>query len=133
MSTGQRRGTPFGHPMRIRIYGLVQEHGEASPAEIARALGLRTEAVAHHVRALADHGVLTLARTVPVRGAVAHYYEIAQAAEERPPLADAAIATAEGNRDDLAAILIDLVEAAGPIPEGRIRVTCVVEPLPQQR
>jgi predicted ArsR family transcriptional regulator len=117
--------------MRARIYGVVQDWGEASPAEIARALGLRTETIAYHVKALVDHGALELTRAVPVRGAVAHYYKVARSADD-PMQPAAAIASAEGDRDDLASILIDLVEAAGPIPKGRIRVTCVVEPVPRQ-
>src|SRR5690606_18459743 len=107
-------------------FALLQERGEASPAQMAKALRMTTESVAYHVRTLVDHGVIALSRTVPVRGAIAHFYEIAAANDHAPDRAAEPVAvSAEGSTDDLSSIFIDLVEAATDIHEGRIRLTCV--------
>jgi hypothetical protein len=121
---------PFGHPLRVRIYQLIDEQGEASPIGITRALGSRVETVAYHVRVLVDTGVLELARTKPVRGSVEHYYEIAADGPELPSVPELFVSQ-ECAAGDIETTLVDLVATAGASVAGggRVRVTCLVERL----
>jgi DNA-binding transcriptional ArsR family regulator len=121
---------PFGHPLRVRIYQFVDESGEASPMAMARALGSRVETVAYHVGVLVKAGVLVLARTKPVRGAIEHYYELAADGPEAPSAAPEVFVSQECAGVDVEATLIDLVASASAgVGEGRVRVTCLVERL----
>ena len=64
----------ISHPLRHRVLAAIDEAGEASPNDVARALGEPLGRVSHHVRVLADLGAIQLTRTEPRRGAVEHYY-----------------------------------------------------------
>jgi DNA-binding transcriptional ArsR family regulator len=123
------RVKPFGHPLRVRIYQLVDDRGEMSPMEMARALGSTVEIVAYHVRVLVDAGVLALAGTKPVRGAVQHFYEIPADGPKAPAGSPEVFVSQECAADGLEETLIDVVAAAtaGVPTEGRVRVTCLVE------
>jgi DNA-binding transcriptional ArsR family regulator len=66
----------LGHPLRWRILELVNERGEASPVEIARALDQPLATVSHHVRVLRESGSLEMTRTEQRRGALEHYYRV---------------------------------------------------------
>jgi DNA-binding transcriptional ArsR family regulator len=64
----------LSHPLRMRMLTFINEHGEASPVEMSRALDHPLATVSHHARVLRDLGCIELARTEPRRGAVEHYY-----------------------------------------------------------
>jgi DNA-binding transcriptional ArsR family regulator len=66
----------LAHPLRWRILELVNERGEASPVEVARALDQPLATVSHHVRVLRESGSLRMTRTEQRRGAVEHYYRV---------------------------------------------------------
>lgn len=70
----QRLLKAISHPLRHRILAAIDEAGEASPNDVARALGEPLGRVSHHVRVLADLEAIELTRTEPRRGAVEHYY-----------------------------------------------------------
>jgi DNA-binding transcriptional ArsR family regulator len=64
----------LGHPLRQRILQHLNEHGEASPAQLAKALDVPLGSVAYHVKVLSGCEAIELSRTVPVRGAIEHFY-----------------------------------------------------------
>jgi DNA-binding transcriptional ArsR family regulator len=64
----------LSHPLRLRILDLIADHGELSPARIARELGHPLATVSHHTRLLRDLGCVELVRTEPRRGALEHFY-----------------------------------------------------------
>lgn len=66
----------LGHPLRWRILELVNERGEASPVEVARALDQPLATISHHVRVLRESGSLQMTRTEQRRGALEHYYRV---------------------------------------------------------
>jgi DNA-binding transcriptional ArsR family regulator len=66
----------LAHPLRWRILELINERGEASPVEVARALDQPLATVSHHVRVLRESGSLELTRTEQRRGALEHYYRV---------------------------------------------------------
>jgi DNA-binding transcriptional ArsR family regulator len=63
----------LSHPLRHRLL-LRLNYGEASPAEMARELGVPVGRVSHHVRTLSRLGAIELVRTAPRRGAIEHFY-----------------------------------------------------------
>jgi DNA-binding transcriptional ArsR family regulator len=65
------------HPLRHRVLAAIDESGEASPKQVAAALGEPLGRVSHHVRVLARLGTIELTRTEPRRGATEHYYRAA--------------------------------------------------------
>jgi DNA-binding transcriptional ArsR family regulator len=80
MSTAATRRSPdatlgaaIAHPLRCRCLAILADR-VASPAEIARQLGLEVSKVGYHVGALHDAGLVELVRQRPVRGAVEHFY-----------------------------------------------------------
>jgi DNA-binding transcriptional ArsR family regulator len=58
----------------VRILQRLTEHGEASPSELADALGEPLGNVSYHVRVLRELDCLELVRTKPRRGALEHFY-----------------------------------------------------------
>jgi DNA-binding transcriptional ArsR family regulator len=59
--------------MRCRCLAILADR-VASPAEIARQLGLEVSNVGYHVSALAEAGLIEEVGRRPVRGAVEHFY-----------------------------------------------------------
>lgn len=53
----------LGHPLRLRIFLMVRERGEACPSELTEPLGQTLINVASHFRVLRRAGVLRLAGT----------------------------------------------------------------------
>jgi DNA-binding transcriptional ArsR family regulator len=58
----------------VRILQRLFDAGEASPSEIADALGEPLGNVSYHVRVLRELDCLELSRTEPRRGALEHFY-----------------------------------------------------------
>ena len=48
----------LGHPVRIRILGLLRMDGPATATSLATRLGLNTGATSYHLRQLAQHGFI---------------------------------------------------------------------------
>jgi DNA-binding transcriptional ArsR family regulator len=67
-------GAAVAHPLRCRCLTIFADR-VASPAEIARELGLEVSSVGYHVNALAEAGLIEEVRQRPVRGAVEHFYK----------------------------------------------------------
>lgn len=63
------------HPYRVHIMGVLSQR-VASPAEIAKELGVETNALMHHFRKLLDLGVIELVRVAETEGGrlLGHYY-----------------------------------------------------------
>ncbi len=74
----------LGHPLRQRILDLLNERGENSPVQIARALGERLGNIAYHCGVLEECGAIELSRTAPARGAVEHFYRARQTVNWTP-------------------------------------------------
>ena len=55
----------FAHPLRLRIYELLDEHGPSTATRLAGLLGQNTGATSYHLRELARHGMI---ETVPELG-----------------------------------------------------------------
>jgi DNA-binding transcriptional ArsR family regulator len=66
-------GAAVAHPLRCHCLSILADR-VASPAEIARQLGLEVSKVGYHVGALADAGLVEQVGQRPVRGAVEHFY-----------------------------------------------------------
>lgn len=66
-------GAAVAHPLRCRCLTILADR-VASPAEIARELGLEVSNVGYHVSALAEAGLIEEVGQRPVRGAVEHFY-----------------------------------------------------------
>ena len=66
-------GAAVAHPLRCRCLTILADR-VASPAEIARELGLEVSNVGYHVGALQDAGLIEEVGQRPVRGAVEHFY-----------------------------------------------------------
>jgi DNA-binding transcriptional ArsR family regulator len=66
-------GATVAHPLRCRCLAILADR-VASPAEIARQLGLEVSNVGYHVNALAEAGLIEEVGQRPVRGAVEHFY-----------------------------------------------------------
>ena len=69
----------LGHPMRLAVLYAIRGLGESSPVELAELLAPEARpvsAVAYHVRRLLDAGLIELAGTRPVRGALEHRYRV---------------------------------------------------------
>lgn len=69
----QRFLMALGHPVRAEALGILNTR-VASPAEIARALGLDVSNVAYHVRQLLEYECIELVETRASRGATEHFY-----------------------------------------------------------
>jgi DNA-binding transcriptional ArsR family regulator len=63
----------LGHPMRHRILFALGQ-GEATISQLAAALGSNKGNIAHHLRVLADAGLVRPAGTRQVRGGTEQYY-----------------------------------------------------------
>jgi DNA-binding transcriptional ArsR family regulator len=69
----QRLSIALGHPVRAEALSILNTR-VASPAEIARELGVDVSNVAYHVRQLLEYECVELVETRSVRGATEHFY-----------------------------------------------------------
>jgi DNA-binding transcriptional ArsR family regulator len=69
----QRLLMAMGHPVRAEALSILNVR-TASPAEIARSLGLDVSNVAYHVRRLLEYECIELVETRAARGATEHFY-----------------------------------------------------------
>jgi DNA-binding transcriptional ArsR family regulator len=63
----------LGHPLRNQILGLLHERA-ATVSELAAAVARPKSTVAHHVKVLADNGLLQVVRTRRVRAIEERFY-----------------------------------------------------------
>jgi DNA-binding transcriptional ArsR family regulator len=85
----KRRATLRPHPMRDQIIDVMRSYGQPiSPTRLAVVTGGSLGSVSYHVRTLVAAGVLVLADEGRVRGAVEHFYALAN--EDEAPLTDPA-------------------------------------------
>jgi DNA-binding transcriptional ArsR family regulator len=70
----ERLAKALSHRLRVQILQRLEEGGEASPKELAQALGEPVGNVSYHVRILLELDCVALVRTEPSRGALAHFY-----------------------------------------------------------
>jgi DNA-binding transcriptional ArsR family regulator len=89
-----RVGRAFSHPLRIRIVLALADLNESSPIELAQRVEAPLGTVSYHVRYLSDLGAIELKRMVPRRGALQHYYALADVIRTVLPLARQLGATA---------------------------------------
>jgi len=71
------------HPIQIAILELLAVVADRSdpartPTDLAAVLDKPLGVVAYHVRMLAGRGLIHQVRTQPVRGALQHYYTLAE-------------------------------------------------------
>jgi DNA-binding transcriptional ArsR family regulator len=103
----------LAHPLRYRLLARLNV-GVASPAGMARELGLPIGRVSHHVRTLAGIGAIELVRTRPRRGAIEHFYRAVVPAwftDEDWARVPASVRDAIG-RQNVEQVLRDLARAA---------------------
>ncbi|MFL5897124.1 MAG: hypothetical protein ACJ76D_01460 [Solirubrobacterales bacterium] len=81
----------LSHPLRILILRFSIKEGKASPAQMSRGLNQDLPKVAYHTRVLADHGLLRLATTRKVRGAIEHIYSPVESTLAHPVVMGALI------------------------------------------
>jgi DNA-binding transcriptional ArsR family regulator len=64
------------HPLRRQILRAIHDAGDGgqTPRAVADQLDLPLSNISYHVRMLAENELISLVRTEPVRGSVAHYY-----------------------------------------------------------
>lgn len=74
------------HPLRKRLLRFyVEAEGTLSPKELTLlADDPKISNVGYHVRVLSEKGAVELAKTVPRRGAVEHFYEATSLIDEVP-------------------------------------------------
>jgi DNA-binding MarR family transcriptional regulator len=68
------------HPLALRILEKAAAGEKLSPKAVADELGEKLGNVSYHVRTLHEKGLLEKAGTKPRRGAVQHFYVIAEKA-----------------------------------------------------
>ncbi len=82
-------GRALMNPLRMRILReLADADDDLSPRQLSERLGKPLGTVAYHTRYLHKLDYIELARTEPVRGALAHYYRLSQAMREFVPIAE---------------------------------------------
>lgn len=62
------------HPLRLRIMEEMGHRGQATPTQVARALGESAPKIHYHVRELLKVGLVEEAETRPKGGVLEHYY-----------------------------------------------------------
>lgn len=113
----ERLAKALSHRLRVQILQRLLEAGEASPKELAHALGQPVGNISYHVRILRGLDCVELVRTEPRRGALAHFYR----ATVSPWLDDEqwAALPAGFRRETLSRTLSEIVEqAVTAIQEG---------------
>jgi DNA-binding transcriptional ArsR family regulator len=85
----ERRATLRPHPVRDQIIDVMRSYGQPiSPTRLARVTDATLGSVAYHMRTLVSAGVIVLADEGRVRGAVEHFYLLAD--KDEAPLTDPA-------------------------------------------
>jgi hypothetical protein len=69
------------HPTQLAILEALGRRGESSPGQLANSLGVSIALAAYHVQMLQRAGLIVATRTIPVRGALAHFYKLAPGME----------------------------------------------------
>ena len=67
----------LAHPLRVRVLEALEDR-TASPSELADELGANLSLLSYHVRKLEELGMIELVRKAPRRGAIEHFYALAQ-------------------------------------------------------
>lgn len=69
----------IGHPLRLRLVGLMAERPglTLSPSEAASLLHEPLSATSYHMAVLRSCGAIRLVREIPIRGALKHLYGLA--------------------------------------------------------
>lgn len=74
----EKIGKEFLHPVKIQIFEAIKEAGEPlSPKGISTLTGVHLSTVAYHMKTLKEYKWVLLAEEVTRRGAVEHYYTLA--------------------------------------------------------
>lgn len=84
------------HPTRVAIIQRLLRDGEASPKDLAVALGQPLGNVSYHMRCLSEAGQVALTRRVQRRGAVEHRYRLTNPRSSSDALARLGIPTRDG-------------------------------------
>lgn len=92
----QRWIKTLGHPTRVAIIQRLLKDGEASPKELAVALGQSLGSVSYHMRCLDEAGQITLVRRVQRRGAIEHRYRLTNPRSSSDALARLGLPTRDG-------------------------------------
>ncbi len=79
----------LGHPARLDALRLFNERDLASPNEIAKAIGMDVNRLAHHIRVLKECDCIELVKTEPRRGAIEHFYRATKRANVTQEIAKA--------------------------------------------
>jgi DNA-binding transcriptional ArsR family regulator len=106
----ERLAKALSHRLRVQVLQRLDEAGEASPKELAEALGEPLGNISYHVRVLRELECVELVRTEPHRGTLAHLYR----ATVRPWLDDEqwAALPAGFRRETLHRTFAEIVERA---------------------
>ncbi|MFI6295035.1 winged helix-turn-helix domain-containing protein [Nonomuraea sp. NPDC050790] len=51
----------FAHPLRLRLYELLEEHGPSTATQLSGHVGENTGSTSYHLRELAKHGMIEVA------------------------------------------------------------------------
>jgi DNA-binding transcriptional ArsR family regulator len=76
VSSYERRATVLravGHPLRLRALELLDREGESTARDLSRELNVALPTMAYHLRTLISAGMVERTRSVPRRGALAHF------------------------------------------------------------
>lgn len=76
----------FSHPIKLQIAGLLKRKGKKRPEKTPKAMAAQLDMplgrLSYHVRQMAEVGLIRETRVEPVRGALAHYYELSDVGHE---------------------------------------------------
>ena len=71
-------GKAQAHPLRLAILQTMQRERSISPNQLSIALEQPLGNVSYHVKTLLEYGCIRLVKTEPRRGAVEHFYRLAE-------------------------------------------------------
>ncbi len=81
-------GRALSNPLRMSMLRELADDGDClSPRQLSERLDKPLGTVSYHARYLHKLGFIELARTEPVRGALAHFYALSPAMREFMPIA----------------------------------------------
>ena len=131
-STLAERYKALSHPLRARILSVLGCGRVASPPELAQELGEPIDSVRYHVQQLAAWRCLDLVDKRKRRGAIEHFYTVAQYGYYDSEAWEALTAErrADATRATLTAILADIVGAdAAGVLDTRLEMHFTRSPL----